>query len=148
MEGAGNGGSCQGQHVHILFQLLDLFLVCHAEALFLVDNQQPQILEFHIFRQYPVGTDHNVHQALLQIRHGLPDLPRSAEPGQQFHPHREVFHSLGKGIVMLLSQDGGGHQIYHLLALLYGLECRPDGNLRLAIPHIYVPVHFISRGCL
>ncbi len=37
---------------------------------------------------------------------------------------------------MLLGKDGGGHQIDYLLALLHGLKCCPDGNLRLAIPYI------------
>ena len=35
---------CQRQHIHILPDLLDLLLVTHAETLFLVDDQKPQIL--------------------------------------------------------------------------------------------------------
>ena len=45
---AGNGGGGQGQHVHVLGKLLELFLVGHAEALLLVHDQQAQILELHV----------------------------------------------------------------------------------------------------
>ena len=146
MKGTGDGGGSQSQHVHILFEFLDLLLVGYAKTLLLIDDKQPQILEFYILRQHSVGADHNIHQALLQIRDGLLDLPRGAEPGQQLHPHRKVFHSLGKSIVMLLGQNRGGHQIHHLLALLYGLESRPYGNLRLAVPHVSAdqPVHDLA----
>ncbi len=37
---------------------------------------------------------------------------------------------------MLLGQNGGRHQVHHLLALLHGFEGSPDSNLRLAIPNI------------
>ena len=45
-------------------------------------------------------------------------------------------HTLGEGIVVLLGQDRGRHQNCHLHTLLYGLECRTDRNLRLAVADI------------
>ena len=44
---------------------------------------------------------------------------------------------------MLLRQNCGGNQIYHLLALLHRLKRGTDCNLRLAIAHIPAdkPVH-------
>ena len=48
VQGAGDGRGGQRQHVHVLLQLLDLFLVRHAEALLLVDDQKAQILKLNI----------------------------------------------------------------------------------------------------
>lgn len=44
---------------------------------------------------------------------------------------------------MLLGEDGGRHQIDHLLSLLDRLKCSADGDLCLAVPHISAdqPVH-------
>ena len=38
----------QGQHIHVLFHFLDLFLMGHAKALLLVDHQKTKILILHI----------------------------------------------------------------------------------------------------
>ena len=108
----------------------------YPEALLLVDDQKPQIFVLHICGQHPVRTDDDIHHALLQIRDRLLLLCRRAEPGEQIDPHRKIFHPLHKRIIMLLRQNGRGHQIDHLLVLLHRLEGRPDGDLRLAVPHI------------
>ncbi len=108
----------------------------HPEALLLVDDQKPQIFVLHICGQHPVRTDDDIHHALLQIRDRLLLLRRRAEPGEQIDPHRKIFHPLHKRIIMLLRQNGRGHQIDYLLVLLHRLEGRPDGDLRLAVPHI------------
>ncbi len=136
MQGSGNGSGRQSQHIHIFLQLLDLFLVGHPEALLLVDDQKPQILELYVLRQNPVGADNDVHLPLLQIRQRLFDLPRRPETAHEIHPHREILHPLDKRRVMLLGQNGGGNQIHHLLALLHRLEGRPYGDLRLAVAHV------------
>ena len=49
MEGSGNGCSRQRKHIHILFHLLDFFLMPYTKPLLLIHNQKPQILEFQIF---------------------------------------------------------------------------------------------------
>ena len=41
VQGPGDGGGRQGEHIHLLGQLLELFLVAHAEALLLVHHQKP-----------------------------------------------------------------------------------------------------------
>ncbi len=143
VQGPGNGGGCQGQHIHVLLQLLDLFLVAYPETLFLINDQQSQILKLHVRRKYPVCADDDVHPAFYQVCHRLPDLSRGAEPAHQIHPYGVIFHTLDEGGVMLLCQNSGGYQVHHLLSLLDSLECGPDGDLRLAVAHIAAdkPVH-------
>ena len=117
--------------------------MAHPEPLFLVNNQQTQVLEFHILGQHSVGSDDNIRQALLQFRHGFADFPRRPETAHQFHMYGKILHALDKGGIMLLGQNGGGYQIHHLFSLLYRLERRPQGNLRLAVAHVTAdqPVH-------
>ena len=83
-----------------------------------------------------MGADHDVHQALLEIRDGLLDLPRGAEAAHELYADGIVLHALDKGSVVLLGQDGGRDKVHHLLALLDGLEGRPDGDFRLAVAHV------------
>ena len=108
----------------------------HSEPLLLVDNQQAQVFKHHIFGENPVRSDENIHHALFQIFQGLFLLRRSAEPGHEIHPHRKILHALGECIVNLLGQNGGGHQVNHLTALLNLLERGPQGHLRLSVAHI------------
>lgn len=56
----GDGGGGEGEHVHLLGQLLELLLVLDAEALLLVDDQQAQILKFHVLLEEAVGADEQI----------------------------------------------------------------------------------------
>ena len=143
MQGPGNRRGSQRQDVHIFLQLLNLFFVGYAEALFLVNNQQSQVFKFQVLGKYPVGSDDNIHHALSQPLQGPLLLGRRAETAEHIHPHREILHPLDKGIVVLLGQNGGRHQIYHLLAVLNRLKGRPQGHLRFSVAHIAAnqPVH-------
>ena len=136
MKGPGNRGRRQRQHIHIFLQLLDFFLVGHAEPLLLIDDQQAQVLEGHIPREHSVGADDNIHCPLLQSCNGLSDLSPGSEPAHQLYCHGKILHSLDKGCIMLLGKDSGGHQVDHLLSLLNCLEGGTDGDLRLAVAHV------------
>ncbi len=48
VEGPRDGCGRESEHVYILFQLFDLFLVSYSEPLLLIDDQKAQILEDHI----------------------------------------------------------------------------------------------------
>ena len=108
----------------------------HAETLFLVHNDQTQILELHVFRQDAMGTDDNIGKAFFQSVQTFLLLFWRAETGQQFDFHRIAGHTLDKGIVVLLCQNGGRHQICHLFSILHGFECGTDGNFRFAIANV------------
>ena len=64
---------------HGVLHILDLFLVLHAEALFLVHDEETQILELHILRQQPVGAHEDVDLALFEAFKDVLDLLGSAE---------------------------------------------------------------------
>ena len=55
------------QHVHFLPELLDPFLVSHAEPLLFVDDEQSEIAELHVLRQQAVRADDDVDLAGGQI---------------------------------------------------------------------------------
>ena len=52
MQRSRNRGCCQRQHIHILFHLFDLFFMCHAKPLFLINDQQTEIFEMCIRDSY------------------------------------------------------------------------------------------------
>ena len=143
MERARDGSRRKCKDIHILLKLLDLFFVRHAEPLLFVDDEQTQVLVNHILREHPVCADDDIHKPLLQILHCLLLLIRGAEPAQKIDADREILQPLYKCIIMLLGEDGGRHQIDHLLSLLDRLKCSADGDLCLAVPHISAdqPVH-------
>ena len=124
------------KHIHIIFDFLYFFLMSHAETLFLINDQKSQILKLNIRRKDPVGPDDNIHLPLAQILHRFLLLRRRAEAGHQINPYRKVLQSLGKGIIVLLGQDGGRHQKRHLLPVLDSLKRRPYSYFCLSIAHI------------
>ena len=64
-ERARNGRRGEREHVHLGAQRLQLLLVAHAEAMFLVDDDQPEFLEAHVGVQQAVRGDDDVHRAFF-----------------------------------------------------------------------------------
>ena len=74
----------------------------HAEALLLVDDEQPQILEHQILRQQAMGADEQVDLSLRRPLQNVLGLLGGAEPAQHLHRHREGAEAVhGGGIVLL-----------------------------------------------
>ncbi len=99
--------------------------------------RSPRFLKDNILRKDAVRSDHDVHLPFFSdpsSRFFL--LARRAETRQHIDPHREILHPLHKGIVMLLRQNCGRHQIHNLLTLLNRLKGRPESDLGLAVAHI------------
>ena len=134
-------GQCQ--NIDIPLQFLQLFLVLHAEALLFIDDQESQRLGLDIFRKNAVRPDDDIHQSLREILQCLPLLRRAPETAEEADADGEIRHALDKGIVVLLRQDRGGHQVDDLTALLHSLERRAEGDLRLSVSHVTAdqPVH-------
>ena len=83
-----------------------------------------------------MGTDQNIHHSFFQVCQCFFLFRSCPEPAQKIYPHRKILHTLNKGIIMLLGQNCGRHQIDHLFSLLDRFKCRPDRNLRLSEAHI------------
>ena len=132
----GDGGSRQGQHVHLTAHLLEPLLVGHAEALLLVDDQQPQILELHIFLQEFMGADQQVQTAGAGGLQNAFLFLGGGEPGEHLDLHWEIFEPAAGGGIVLLGQNGGRHQDRRLLAVQNTFHNGPERHLRLAIAHI------------
>ena len=139
----GDGGGGEGEHIHLLGQLLQPLLVGDPEPLFLVDDQQAQILELDALLQQPMGADEDVHLALGGVLEDGLGVSAVLIPGQHADAHREPLEPPSSGLEMLVGQHGGGHQNGRLLPFQYALHHRPQGDLRLAIAHVAAqqPIH-------
>ena len=148
VQGAGNGGGGEGEDVHLGAQGLEALLVTHAEAVLLVDDDQPQVLERDALAENLVGAHHDVDGAVLQALESGIDLFAGVEAGQGGDFHRPVGETVGKVLVMLLGQESGGHQDGHLFAALGGHEGGAHGYLCLAETHVAAdhPVHGAGRA--
>ncbi|CDE94401.1 unknown [Acidaminococcus sp. CAG:542] len=146
VEGPGNGGGGQGQYVYAGTALFDFFFLGHPEPLFLVDDQKPQVVEFHIRVQDPVGSDEHIDFAFRHLFHDLFLLFGGPEPTEHFHPDSEGPHPLGEGQEMLLGQHCGGGQHRHLFPVHDRLEGGPDGYFRLPIAHVPAQEPFHGYG--
>ncbi|MCY1352806.1 hypothetical protein D9M69_391250 [compost metagenome] len=72
VQGARDGRGGEGEDIHLAAQGFQLFLLAHAEAVFLVDDRQAQVLEAHVILQQLVGADDDVDLAVGQLlRRGL-----------------------------------------------------------------------------
>ena len=67
LQGTRYRGCCHGECVHIHLQLAQFLFYRNAELLFLVDDEQSQVLEFHLFACELVGADDNIYLALLYL---------------------------------------------------------------------------------
>ena len=126
----------QRQYVNIFPKLFDLFFMCHAKTLFLINDQKSEIFKLYIFRQDTVCPDQDIDQTFLEICQRFLLFCRCPETAEQIHPHRIIFHPLHKIIIMLLCQDRCRHQKYNLFALLCRFKCRTDRHLCLTISDI------------
>ena len=120
------------EHVHLGAQRLHRFLVAHAEAVFLVDDEQAQARELHVAGQQLVRADDDVHRAVGDAFQRRLHFLGGAEARQLGHLHRPLAEAVDQGLVMLLGQQRGRRQDRHLLAAVHGDERRAQRDLGLA----------------
>ena len=75
----GIGVADSAMHVDPQLELAQQLLLLDAEALLLVDDQQPEVLGAHVAREQAVGADEDVDLALGEGLDGLALLARRAE---------------------------------------------------------------------
>jgi hypothetical protein len=108
----------------------------HAEALLLVDHDQPEVGELHILANQPVRADQDVDLAGAEALHRLLLLLRGFEAADRLDVERVVRHPLLERAVMLLGEHGGWHEDRDLLTEFDGLECGAHRQFRFAVTHV------------
>ena len=136
---------CRGEreHVDVGLQLLDRLLVGDAEALLLVDHEQPEVLEPHVARQQSMGADHHVDRSVGQAVDDALGLARREEARQHLDPHRVARVAIAERLEVLLGEQRRGDEDRGLGTVLHRLEHGPDRDLRLAEADVaaHEPVH-------
>src|SRR3546814_196007 len=120
------------EEMHVVAHRLERLFLADAEALFLVDDHQAQILESDVLLQQPVGADDHVDPAFGQpVELGLV-LLGALEARQHLDPDRPVGEAVAEVAVMLFGQQRGRYQHRDLPARGGGDERGAYRNLGLA----------------
>ncbi|MNM82367.1 hypothetical protein D3C81_943950 [compost metagenome] len=137
----------EGEDVDLAAQGLELFFLAHAKAVLFVDDGQAQVLEAYIVLQQLVGADEDVDLAFGQLGGGVGDFLGRLEAAHHLHAHRPVGKAVAEAVVVLLGEQGGGHQYGHLAAAVHGNECRAHGHFGLAEADVaaHQAVHRLGR---
>ncbi len=135
------------EHVDLLAQVLELFLVLHAKALFLVDDHQAQVLGVHIGRKQAVRADEHIDRALGKCLERALLLRRRAEAAEHLNLEAKRGKALKERLVVLLGQNGRGAEHHDLAAGVHALKRCAQGNLGLAEAHVAAQqaVHGLGR---
>jgi hypothetical protein len=129
-----NGRGGHRQDVHVDPHPLEPLLVLDAEPLFLVDDQQAQVLEGHVAAEEPVCADQDVHVAFAGALQNVFRLPAGLETIEDLDRHRKVGKPLAERAAVLDRQHRRRDQHGDLLAMLDRLERRPHRQFGLAVP--------------
>ena len=104
-------------HVDLELELAHQLLLLDAEALLLVDDQQPEVLRAHVAREQPVRADQDVDLALGEALDRLALLGGGAEARDVLDHERLVAQALDERAVVLLGEDRRRHEHQDLLAV-------------------------------
>ena len=93
-----------------------------------------------------MGADDDVDLALGQLFHHGGLLLGRAEAAQHLDPYRPVGEAVAEVVIVLLGEQGGGHQHGHLLAAMHCHKRRPHRHLGLAEAHVaaHQPIHALG----
>ena len=115
----------------------------HAEALLLVDDEQPDVAELHVARQQPVCPDDQVDLAGGEVGDHLLLLGLRAEPAHHLDADGEAGEAFLQRFLMLERQHRRRREEGHLLTVHDGLEGGAHRHLGLAVADIAAqqPIH-------
>src|SRR4030095_14687771 len=141
-------------------QLLELLFLQHAEALFLVDDHEAEILELDVLRDQAMCADDNVDLTRAKSVNRLPLLARRTVAAEEFNGDRVVAHPLAQSAIVLLGENSCENKESDLFPAHDRLERRADGDFRFAKAHVsadetihrlivfHVGFHRLDRGQL
>ena len=107
-----------------------------AEALLLVDDEQPEIAELHVLGQEAVRADDDLHLAGGEILERLLLLALGAEPADHVDAHGKRGEALAQRLHVLEREHGRRREEGHLLPVHHRLERRAHRHLGLAVADI------------
>ena len=124
LHGSRNRRCREREHIDLLAQVLELLLVLHTKALFLVDDHQAQVLGVHIGRKQTMRADKHVDRALGKRLERALLLRRGAEAAEHLDLQAKRGKALKECLVVLLGQNGRGAEHHDLAAGVNALERR------------------------
>src|SRR6185369_159945 len=148
------------EHVGLELELLEPLLVLHAEAMLLVDDDEPEIGEVDVGTEQPMRADDDVDLLLGELAERLRLLLLSLEAAHDGDANREVGEPLLEGACVLVGENRRGHEHGDLTAALHRLEGGAHRDLRLSVADVadeeavhgpcalHVGLHFGRRATL
>ncbi len=85
-------------------QLFKALFLTHAEAVFLVDDDQAEVLESYVALQQSVGANHEIDVAIGELGQDLRLVRFAAESGKQFNSDRQLGKAIAEILIVLLCQ--------------------------------------------
>jgi hypothetical protein len=131
-----------------LGQITQLGFVRRPEALLLVDDHEPEVLEAHPLCGQRVRADDDLDRPIDEARLDALRLGRACEPREARDFDAKTCEAAAKGVKMLARQHGGRRHDRHLLAGERRSRRGPQGDFGLAEAHVaaHQPVHRAARG--
>ena len=131
------------EHVDLEPKRAQELLLRDAEALLLVEDDEPEILRDHVAREDPVRPDEHVDLALLELLQDARLVGARAEARHHLDAHREVAIALAERVPVLLGEDRGRAEDERLPAVQRHGERCAHGDLGLAEADVAAdePIH-------
>ena len=122
----------QREHIHVFAHFLERFLVSDAEPLFLVHNEQTEILELDLLVEQLVRADNQIDRARLQLFEQRSLLRAGLVAREQLDCDGMTLKTLHRGQVMLPREYGRRYEDRRLLARENALHHGTQRDLGLA----------------
>ena len=122
--------------MHVRAQLFELFLMPHAEALFLVNDQEPKVFETNLICEHRMGSDHDIDCAAGQPVSGFIGRFGRDKTRQLPDLERKAAKPLSKAFRVLTRKKRRRCDHGHLQTTTGRHKCRPHRNLSFAKPNI------------
>ena len=136
VERARNRRGAHRQDVRRGAQALEVFLVAHAEALLLVDDDEAEVVELHLRGQDGVRADHDVGGAGEQARTRAFLLFGALETAHRLNAHGRVGEAREEGLVVLFRKHRRGREQRGLASVHRGDERGAHRHLGLAVARV------------
>src|SRR4051794_6979612 len=122
--------------VDLELELAQELLLLDAEALLLVDDDEPDVLAAQVAAEDAVRADEDVDAAVVERGDRLALLLRAAEAADVLDRERVVLEPLCERAEVLLGEDRRRREDEHLLAVVRRLERSAERDLGLAVADV------------